>query len=154
MEILFELVFEILGQFILEILMEGTFRGVARVLKNRIVRVVLGAGLAVAAGYAAGYWWGSRLTELGRTDPPTSLWVSMGLAAVFLTIAAVQALRRASPIETVTDPSPQAPPLYRRRIADRLVPWRWSVARLLGFALLNASAGAGIAAGFTPRALG
>ncbi len=154
MEILLELVFEIFGQFILEILMEGTFRGVARVLKNRIVRAVLGAGLAVAAGSAGGYWWGSRLTELGRTDPPTSLWVSMGLAAVFLTLAVVQAIRRASPIETVTDSSPTATPPYRHRIAERLAPWRWSVARLSGFALLNAAAAAGIAAGFTPRALG
>ena len=153
MEILFELVFEILGQFILEILVEGGFRGVARLLSNRMVRAVLGAGLAVAAGFAGGYWWGSRLTELGRTDPPTSLWVSLGLAALFLAIAVVQALRRASPIETVGDPSPTAPPLYRHRIAERLAPWRWSVARLSGFALLNAAAAAGIAAGFTPRAL-
>ena len=154
MGILLELVLEILGQFILEILMEGTFRGVARLLSNRIVRGTLGAGLAVAAGYAGGYWWGSRLTELGRTDPPKSLWVSIGLAALFLGIALVQGLRRASRIETVTGgPGSDTEP-YRQRIADRLAPWRWSVSRLLGFALLNAAAAAGIAAGFSPRALG
>ena len=153
MEILFELVFEILGQFILEVLVEGGFRKAARFLSNRIVRAVLGAGFAVAAGFAGGYWWGARLTELGRTDPPTSLWVSISLAAVFLTIALVQALRRASSIETVTDPSPSETPLDRHGIVERLAPWRWSVARLSGFALLNAAAAAGIAAGFTPRAL-
>lgn len=154
MEILFELVFEILGQFILEVLIEGGFRGLARFLSNRIVKAALGAGLAVAAGYAGGYWWGSRLTEVGRTDPPTSLWVSIGLAAVFLAIALVQALRRASRIETVAGGSGSDTEPYRRRIAERLVPWRWSVPRLLGFALLNAAAAAGVAAGFSPRALG
>ncbi len=143
MEILFELVFEILGQFVLEILMEGTFRGVARLLSNRIVRGALGAGFAVAAGFAGGYWWGSRLTELGRTDPPTSLWVSIGLAALFLGIALVQGLRRPSGDTELHDGG----------IAERLVPWRWSVGRLLGFALLNAAAASGIAAGFVPRPL-
>ena len=144
MEILLELIVEILGQFILEILMEGTFRGVARLLSNRIVRAVFGAGLAVGAGYACGYWWGSRLTELGRTDPPTSLWVSIGLAALFVTIALVQGLRRASG---------SAQP-YNEGVAERLAPWRWSVPRLLGFALLNAAGAAGIVAGFVPRPLG
>ena len=144
MEILLELVIQILGQFILEILMEGTFRGVAGLLLNRVVRGVLGAGLALAAGYACGYWWGSRLTELGRTDPPTSLWISIGLATLFLTIALVQGLRGAS---EGTEP-------YNEGIAERMAQWRWSVARLSGDALLTAAAAAGVAAGVAPRPLG
>ena len=145
MEILFELVFEILGQIIFEFLLEGTFRGLARVLSNRIVRSVLGTGLGVAVGYGGGYWWGSRLTELGRTGPPKSLWVSIGLAVLFITLAVVQALRRESRREDAES--------RRERLAAALAPWRWSVVRLLGFALLNAAAAVGIAAGFTPRPL-
>lgn len=144
-EILFELVFEILGQIIFEFLLEGTFRGLARVLSNRIVRAVLGTGLGVAVGYGVGYWWGSRLTELGRTDPPKSLWVSIGLAVLFITLAVVQALRRESRQEDAES--------RRERLAAALAPWRWSVVRLLGFALLNAAAAVGIAVGFTPRPL-
>jgi hypothetical protein len=146
MEILLELVFEILGQVIFEFLLEGTFRGLARVLSNRIVRAVLGTGLGVAVGYGGGYWWGSRLTELGRTHPPKSLWVSIGLAVLFITLAVVQALRRVS--------RQREGESRRDRLAEALAPpWRWSVLRLLGFALLNAAAAVGIAAGFAPRPL-
>lgn len=145
MEILFELVVEILGQVIFEFLLEGTFRRLARVLSNRIVRVVLGTGFAAAVGYGGGYWWGSRLTELGRTDPPRSLWASVGLAVLFITLAAVQALRRESRRGEAES--------RRGPLAEALAPWRWSVVRLLGFALLNAAAAVGIAAGFTPRQL-
>jgi hypothetical protein len=70
--------------------------------------------------------------------------VSVGLAALFVTIALVQGLRRAS----------GGTELQNGGIAERLAPWRWSVVRLLGFSLLNAAAAAGIAAGFVPRPLG
>ena len=143
-EVLFELLFEIVGQVILELLLEGTFRGVARLLSGRTTRALLGATVGVAAGYGGGYWWGSRLTELGRTDPPKSLWVSIGLAALFLTLAVVKA-RRGEPRPTDRVPG--------QRMADVLAPWRWSVMRLLGFALLNAAVATGITVGFTPRPL-
>ena len=145
MEILFELVFEVLGQVIFEFLLEGTFRGLARVLSNRIVRAALGIGLGAAVGYGGGYWWGSRLTELGRTDPPNALWVSIGLAVLFITLAVVQTLRRESRQGDAES--------RRERLAEAVAPWRWSRMRLLGFALLNTAAAFGIAAGFTPRQL-
>lgn len=143
MELLFELVFEFLGQVVLEFLLEGTFRGLARLLSNRVVRAVLGVGLGVAVGLGGGYWWGSRLTELGRTDPPKSLWVSLGLIVLFLLLALVQSLRG--------EPRSARSPSRRYRMAEVLTPWRWSTARLLGFAVLNAALAAGIGAGFTPR---
>lgn len=103
-----------------------------------MVKAVLGLAVGAAVGFGGGYWWGSRLTELGRTDPPRSLWVSIALAGAFVALAVVRAVRRRRPVadDTVT-----------------LAPWRWSVLRLLGFAVLNVAVAAGIAAGFTPRAL-
>lgn len=145
MEIVLELLFEIVGQVVFEFLLEGVFRGVARLLSNRIVRVVLGSGLAVAVGYGGGYWWGSRLTELGRTDPPKSLWVSVSLVVFFLALALIRMARREVRQENAS--------LQREWIAERLLPWRWSLGRLLGFALLNAAVAAGIAVGFAPQAL-
>ena len=138
MEIILELVLEFLGQVILEFLLDGIGRGAARVLRNRVVKAVLGVTVAAAVGYGGGYWWGARLTELGRTEPPKSLWVSIALAGMFVALAVVRAVRR------------------RRPVADdavTLMPWRWSVLRLVGFAVMNAAAAAGIAAGFTPRVL-
>lgn len=139
MEIILELVLEFFGQIVLEFLLDGIGRGVARVLRNRVVKAVLGLAVGAAVGFGGGYWWGARLTELGRTDPPKSLWVSIALAGAFATLAVLRAVRRRRPVadDTVT-----------------LVPWRWSVLRLVGFAVMNAAAAAGIAAGFTPRVLG
>lgn len=139
MEIILELVLEFFGQIVLEFLLDGIGRGVARVLRNRVVKAVLGLALGAAVGFGGGYWWGSRLTELGRTEPPRSLWVSIALAGVFVALAGVRAVRRRRPVayDTVA-----------------LAPWRWSVLRLVGFAVMNAAAAAGIAAGFTPRVLG
>ena len=139
MEIILELLLEFVGQVVLEFLLDVIGRGAAHVLRNRVVKAVLGLAAGAAVGFGAGYWWGTRLTELGRTDPPKSLWVSIALAGVFVALAVVRAVRRRRPVgdDTVTR-----------------VPWRWSVLRLAGFALLNAAAAAGIAAGFEPRALG
>lgn len=145
MEVLLEVIFEFLFQFLFELVLEGAFRGLARPLRNRIVRAVLGVGLALAVGYGGGFWWGSRLTESGRTQPPKSLWVSIGLAVLFGTVTAVQALRR--------EPKPAPPLSARDRLVAALTPWRWSVVRLLGFALFNAAIATGIAAGFEPRPL-
>ncbi len=139
MEILLELLFEVVFQFVGEVFLERVFRGAAQVLRNRVVRAVLG----MTAGFGGGYWWGWRLTELGRADPPSSLWVSVGLALVLGTVALVKVLRR--------DP-PRYPPDSRPgRIAETSAPWRWSPARLAGYALVNGAVAAGIAAGFTPR---
>jgi len=96
--------------------------------------------------FGGGYWWGSRLTELGRTESPRSLWVSIGLAALFLTLAFVQAVRRES--------EPEAGTSARQRLVEAVRPWRWSVARLASFALFNTAAAAGIAVGFSSRPLG
>jgi hypothetical protein len=146
MEVLLELLFEILGEVILELLLEGGLRKLARLLSNRIVRTALVGGLGAGLTYGGGYWWGSRLTELGRTDPPRSLWVSIGLAVLFIALATVRALGR--------EPSQAEVDSRGGRFGDVLRPWSWSLVRLLGFALLNAAAAAGMATGFTPRSLG
>ena len=138
MGLIVEFLLEIVGQLVVEVLISLVGQGVAALLRNRVVKAVLGLVTAAAVGYGGGYWWGARLTELGRTDPPKSLWVSIGFAGVFLALAVVRAVK--------------GRPFSERRML--FVPWRWSVLRLAGFAVMNASAAAGIAAGFTPRALG
>ncbi len=125
MEVIVEFLIEIVGEVLIEFLLESSFRGIARLLSNRTVRTVLGIGLAIAVGFGGGYWWGARLTELGRTDSPRSLWVSIGLAGVFLALALAGTRRESG----------------------------WPVGRLLGFSLLNAAVATGMAVGFTPRPL-
>ncbi len=141
MEILLEFLFEVVFQFVGEVFLERVFRGAAHLLRNRAVRAVLG----MAAGFGAGYWWGWRLTEIGRRDPPSSLWVSVGLAVILGTVALVKVLR--------DDPPRFAPDFGVGRIGESFAPWRWSAARLAGYALVNLAVAAGIAAGFTPRPL-
>ena len=143
MELLVELVVEVVGQFLFEVVVEAGFRGVGRVLSNRVVRFVLGATATLGLGVGGGYWWGARLSELGRTDPPSSLWVSIALAAVFVTLALARALGSSGEREGAPE-----------GLRDRLTPWRWSPERLLGFAAINGSVAIGMALGFTPRALG
>jgi hypothetical protein len=136
--IIVEFLLEIVGQLVVEVLIQLVGQGLGRVLQNRVVKAVLGLAVAAAIGFGGGYWWGERLTELGRTDPPRSLWVSIGLAGVFVALAVVRAVR--------------GRPFSERRVL--LVPRRWPVLRLVTFAVMNSAAAAGIAAGFTPRALG
>lgn len=142
MEVLVELVFEIIGQLVVELLIYAGLRGLARLLSNPVAQAVLGFAIALGGGYGGGYWWGSRLTRLGRTDPPKSLWVSAGLAVVFIALALVKGLR--------DQPADEVAPTTG---LDLLLPWRWSPTRLLGFATLNTAVGIGIAVGFTPQAL-
>jgi hypothetical protein len=137
MATIFELLIEIVFQFLGELLFDTAFR----LLANRVVRAVL----AAAAGFGGGYWWGARLTELGRTEPPSSLWVSIALVALFAAIALVKILRR--------DPPRLRPDSRMDRFEEAFTPWRWSAARLLGFALVNVAVAAGIAAGFDPQPL-
>lgn len=136
--IIAEFLLEVVGQVVLELLLDGLGRVFGGALRNRYVKAALGLAIAAAVGFGGGYWWGDRLTELGRTDPPRSLWVSIALAGVFVGFAVVRALK--------------GRPFSERHVL--FVPWRWPVLRLLSFAVMNAAAAAGIAAGFTPRALG
>ena len=138
MGIIVEFLLEIVGQLVIELLFDLVGRGIGHVLRNRVVRALLGLAVSAAVGFGGGYWWGARLTELGRTDPPSSLWVSIGLAGVFVAFAVARAVK--------------GRPFSERHV--RFVPWRWSVLRLVSFAVMNAAGAAGIAAGFTPRALG
>jgi hypothetical protein len=129
-EILFELLLEIVFQFVGEVVLEFVFRGFAHLLANRVVRAVLG----VAAGFGGGYWWGARLTELGRTEPPRSLWVSIGLAVILGMVALIKIVRR---------DRPRFPPDGRlARIGETFMPWRWSAPRLAGYALVNVAVAA------------
>jgi hypothetical protein len=142
MEILFELLFETVGQLLLEVLAEAGLRPARWALRNRVARWVLGAGVAVVAGFVGGVWWGARLTEAGRTQEPRTVWVSLVLASVFSLAAIVVWARRrtfVSPTDIGGD--------WRLR----LLPWRWPPGRLLIYSLLNLSVAAGVAAGFDPR---
>ena len=147
MEVLFELLFEFIAevvlQFVFEVILEAGARGVAQVLKNRVVRTLLGALLMLGGAFAGGLWWGDRLTDLGRTEPPRSIWVSIGLAGAFL-IAALAAWRRdrLRAGGEARAPSPRS-----------LRPWQWPAARLGLFAAVNAAVASGIATGFDPRPL-
>ncbi len=136
--IIVEFLLEIVGQFVLELLLDGLGRVLGGALRNRVVKAVIGLTVAAAIGFGGGYWWGERLTELGRTNPPRSLWVSIGLAGAFVVLAVVRAVR--------------GRPFSERHVL--FLPWQWPVLRLVTFAVMNTAAATGIAAGFTSRALG
>ncbi len=130
-----EAVFEIVLQFVLEVagelLFEAGLQRLARAFGSRTGRFAVGS----VAGFAAGLWWGARLSEAGRVEPPRALWVSLVLAGVTGGAA-----------------------LWRGRKGDRpgsesvvAPPWRWPGGRLAGFAVLNAAVAAGIVIGFHPR---
>lgn len=105
--------------------------------------------MTLGAGIGAGFWWGVRLSEAGRTEPPSSLWISFAMAAIFVTLALVRALRSSSEVGSGGGGG-GAPAGLRAR----LTPWQWSPERLLGFAALNGSVAIGIAVGFSPNAVG
>lgn len=142
MGFILELLLELVVQLLIEVVAEAGFRGIGRILSNRVVRAVLGIVSILSVGFGAGFWWGSRLTELGRTEPPSSLWVSIACVLGFALLAAVRAMQdtpSAVPSDGLSD-----------RMLGAFQPWRWSPTRLLGFSLLNASVAVGIAVGFTP----
>jgi hypothetical protein len=141
MELVIELLLEIVVQLGLELGSDSLVDRWLKRLQDRAGRIVV-ACIVVLAGFGAGYWWGDHVTEAGRTDPPSSLWVSIGLAFAFTLLALARVDRPiAAPARWPDAAAPRFP---------SLTPWRWSATRLLAFALLNASATAGIAAGFTP----
>lgn len=103
------------------------------------------AVLGLAAGFGGGYWVGLAAHGDRASRPPSSLWVSVAVAVVLGTVALVKVLHR--------DP-PRFPPDSRLgRVVETFAPWRWSAARLGGYAVVNIAVAAGIAAGFTPRPL-
>jgi hypothetical protein len=142
-ELLFEFIAEVVVQFLFELVLETGARGVAQLLKNRVVRGLLGAVLLLGGAFAGGLWWGARLTELGRTDPPRSLWVSIGLGGAFLAAAMAQWLRDRRRPDRETRPSS----------SRSLRPWHWRAGRLTLFAAINVAVATGIATGFDPRPL-
>ena len=93
MEVVFELLFEVVGQLLIELVLNLGFRRVGKLLSNRFVRVFLGIGLGGAVAYGGGWWWGDRLSEVGRTAAPSSLYVSIGLAVAFGALALLRALK-------------------------------------------------------------
>ena len=151
MEVIFELLFEVVGQLLVELVINLGFRGVGKMLSNRFVRAFLGIGLGGALAYGGGWWWGERLSEVGRTEAPSSLYVSIGLAVAFGALAALRALKgprddsfRVSLGDVLEEPGESI---------QMLSPVHWSAWRLLAFALINAAVALGISAGFTPDGL-
>ncbi len=150
MEVIFELLFEVVGQLVIELLFNFGFRGVGRMLSNRVVRFVLGVGLGGALAYGGGYWWGDRLSEAGRTDAPSSLYVSIGLAVAFGALALLRAIkgpRDDSFAVTIGDVLEEP-----GESLQLLSPVHWSAGRLLAFCLINVAVAFGTSAGFTPSA--
>jgi hypothetical protein len=143
--VILELLFEFVFQVVFEVLVEAGFEGAGKALSNRVVRIVLGVVLAVGGGYGFGYWWGQRQSGPGDTDLPTSFWVSIALAIAFAAFGLYRLLRARA---GVTPTGPPEDVLERvTRIAN---PLDWGPARLLGFALLNASLAVGVSLGYTP----
>jgi hypothetical protein len=148
MEVIFELLFEIVSQLLLELVFNVGFRGVGRLLSNRFVRGVLGIVVGGALAYGGGWWWGDRLSEAGRTDAPSSLYVSIGLAVAFGALAALRAIkgRRDDSFHVSVGDLLEEP----GESLQLLSPVHWSAVRLLAFSLINVAVAFGISAGFTP----
>ena len=148
MEVIFELLFEVVGQVLVEALFDLGFRGVGKLLGNRIVRWVLGTLAGAALAYGGGWWWGDRLSEAGRTDAPSSLYVSIGLAVTFGVLAILRAAhgRRQDSFRVTAGDLLDEPGESLRLLS----PVHWSPWRLLGFCLVNIAVAMGISAGFTP----
>ncbi len=151
MEVIFELLFEVAFQLVIELVFNFGLRGVGRMLSNRVVRVVLGIVIGGAVAYGGGWWWGDRLSEAGRTEVPSSLYVSIGLAVAFAALALLRALKgKRDDTFTVTlgdlleEPGESLP---------LLSPVHWSTGRLLTFSLINVALALGISAGFSPDAV-
>lgn len=148
MEIVFELLFEVVGQLLVEVVFNLGFRGVGRLLSNRFVRVGLGIAFGGAFAYGGGWWWGDRLSEAGRTEAPSSLYVSIGLAVAFGALALLRALRgRRDDTFRVTFGDLLEEPGESLQL---LSPVHWPAGRLLSYALINVAVALGISAGFTP----
>lgn len=138
MDFIFEALVQVLFEIVGQILVEAGFHATAVVLRSRIGRYVV----ASAAGLGGGIWWSARLSARGRVQEPRALWVSIGLMALAVLLAARQ--------RTGSHGHEELPGL-RSVIAP---PWKWPVYRLVGFALLNAAIAVGIAVSFRPHPLG
>jgi hypothetical protein len=147
-EILFELLFEVVGQLLVELVFDLGFRRVGRLLSNRYVRAGLGVGLGTALAYGGGRWWGNRLLEAGRTELPTTFYVSIGLAVAFGVLALVRAIKgprddsiRVGLGDVLDEPAESV---------RLLSPVHWSAWRLVTFAAINVALALGVNAGFNP----
>jgi hypothetical protein len=140
-EFLLEIVFEFLFQFLFEVFVDAAGRGIAGALSNRFTRLAISSVFVAAVGFAGGFWWGTRLSEV-RTTPPKLLYVSIALAFAF----ALLAVMRARSGERLGDDNPLA-------IRFGEPPWRkgyWTTTRLISFAVVNVGVALGVVAGFTP----
>jgi hypothetical protein len=148
MEIVFELLFELVGQLLIELVFNLGFRGAGRLLSNRFVRFVLGVTLGGGLAYAGGWWWGDRLSEAGRTEAPSSLYVSIGLAVAFGALALGRAIkgRRKDSLDVTFGDLLEEP----GESLELLSLVHWPASRLLTFCLINVAIALGISAGFTP----
>jgi len=148
MEVIFELLIEVVGQLLIEVVVNVGFRGVGKLLSNRFVRALFGVGVGGAVAYGGGWWWGDRLSEVGRTEAPSSLYVSIGLAVAFGALALLRAVKgprddsfHVSVGDMLEEPGESL---------QLLSPVHWSVWRLLAFSLINVAVAFGISTGFTP----
>jgi hypothetical protein len=139
-EFLIQLLVQIIIELLWEVLLEGLFHGLGEVLVRRTARFVLGA----LVGLGFGWQWGHHLT--GGSSWPKLLWVSLVLGVAALALAVGRAGSPAEPSRSGDQQSGWA--------ALVAVPWRWSVERLVGFAIINAGIAVGIVASFHRAGLG
>ncbi len=140
-EFILEIVFEFLFQFLFEVVIDAVGRGISGALSNRFTRLALSSVFVAAFGYAGGYWWGARLSDV-RTAPPKLLYVSIALACAFALLAVIRARNG----QRVGDDDPLT-------IRFGEPPWRkgyWTTTRLMSFAVVNVGVALGVVTGFTP----
>lgn len=135
-----DFLFELLAQFVLELVFDGLVDGVRAASRRRAGRFILYVLFTWLPALGVGYWWGLHVQHIGQAAQPRSMWVSLGIAAVLLALAAS---RRGEPPVEATLPNGKG-----RRRHHRTLVLRFTPARLTMLATTNLVAAAGMAWGF------
>lgn len=159
-ELIFELVAEVVGELLVQLLGDALFRPLWRRYGSERRRRVLVGMLVGVVAFAYGFGWGAYRVEDGATALPPSMWVTLALAAAFALAAWFQPRlpawgpTRTGRIDIRTGQlAPDADGAGHQheqaaRLADTVLPWRWSRERLAHFAAANVAIAAGIATGY------
>lgn len=89
MEIVLELILQVVFEFFGEFLGEVVFRGVDRVWETKVGRLLTWAAFNVGAALLVGFAWGRHVADVDPHHTPTSIFVSLVLAAAFALFALV-----------------------------------------------------------------